>query len=54
MNTPSYKAQYMATLKSQVANQTRNEIANRGTPAVTQYVAAISGRGFVPAKATKK
>ena len=53
MNSPAYKSKYMATLKAQVSNQTRNEVANRGSPAVAQYVAGISGMGFIPAKASK-
>ena len=51
MNT--YRAQYMSTLKSQIKLQTMNEVANRGAPAVSQYVAASSGKGYVPAKISK-
>ena len=48
MNSPTYKAQYMATLKSQVKLQTMNEVANRGAPALSQYT--VSSKGYVPAK----
>ena len=53
MNNSSYKTEYMATLKTQVKLQTINQSANRSAPALAQYTSAISGKGYVPAKATK-
>jgi hypothetical protein len=53
MNSPTYKAEYMATLKAQVKLQTMNEVANQGSPARSQYVSATSGKGFIPAKISK-
>ena len=53
MNGPTYKSQYMSTLKAQVKLQTINEVANRRSPALSQYVAATSGKGYIPAKISK-
>jgi len=38
MNTPAYRQAYMANLNAQIANNNKNLQANRGQPALNQYV----------------
>jgi hypothetical protein len=38
MNTPEYRKAHMANLKSEIKNNTKNLVANKGTPAVQQYI----------------
>lgn len=38
MNTPEYKKAYLANLKLEVSNNNKNLVANKGNPALNQYV----------------
>ncbi len=38
MNTPEYKKAYLANLKLEVQNNNKNLVANKGNPALNQYV----------------
>jgi len=38
MNTPQYRQQYMNNLKMEISNNNRNLNANRGQPAVCQFL----------------
>ena len=38
MNTPQYRQQYMNNLKMEISNNNRNLIANKGQPAVCQFL----------------
>jgi triphosphoribosyl-dephospho-CoA synthetase len=38
MNTPEYRKAYLANLKLEVSNNNKNLLANKGNPALNQYV----------------
>ena len=38
MNTPEYRKAYLANLKLEVSNNNKNLAANKGNPALNQYV----------------
>jgi hypothetical protein len=38
MNTPEYRKSYLANLKVEMTNNNKNFVANKGNPAVNQYI----------------
>ena len=38
MNTPEYRKAYLANLKVETSNNHKHLVANKGTPAVNQYI----------------
>ena len=38
MNTPEYRKAYLANLKLEASNNNKNLLANKGNPALNQYV----------------
>ena len=38
MNTPEYRKAYLANLKLEISNNNKNLSANKGNPALNQYV----------------
>ena len=38
MNTPEYRKAYLANLKLEILNNNKNLAANKGNPALNQYV----------------
>ena len=38
MNTPEYRKAYLANLKLEISNNNKNLAANKGNPALNQYV----------------
>lgn len=38
MNTPEYRKAYLANLKSEISNNKKNFVANKGNPSSQQYM----------------
>lgn len=46
MNTPEYRKAYLKNLKLQISNDNKNLMANKGNPALQQYI-QNTGQQFV-------